>query len=153
MTSSSVTRVPWGLQFRSSVCGLIRRGASRRNGSRRPRTSLLLPTCLASGSTLCTAEGHPVASCSTWVHQTADPTKRSRILRIPPGDQASTVTAIEFNPGKGKDDELVSATLGSKLTKKKPVLLMLRAFVTFFSLRLHNLTHPSSGPKDCHDLR
>jgi hypothetical protein len=40
---------------------------SRRNGSRRPRTSLLLPTCLASGSTLCTAEGHPVASCSTWI--------------------------------------------------------------------------------------
>src|SRR5262249_36559077 len=29
--------------------------------------SLLLPTCLASGSTLCTAEGHPVASCSTWI--------------------------------------------------------------------------------------
>ena len=41
--------------------------ASRRNGSRRPRTSLLLPTCLASGPTLCTAEGHPVASCSTWI--------------------------------------------------------------------------------------
>jgi len=38
---------------------------SRRNGSRRPRTSLLLPTCLASGSTLCTAEGYPVASSST----------------------------------------------------------------------------------------
>jgi len=37
----------------------------RRNGSRRPRTSLLLPTCLASGSTLCTAEGYPVASSST----------------------------------------------------------------------------------------
>src|SRR5262245_66212673 len=45
----------------------IRRGASRRNGSRSPRTSLLLPTLLASGSTLCTAEGHPVASCSTWI--------------------------------------------------------------------------------------
>src|SRR5215471_16035364 len=45
----------------------VRWGASRRNGSRRPRTSLLLPTCLASGSTLCTAEGHPVASCSTWI--------------------------------------------------------------------------------------
>ena len=44
----------------------VRWSASRRNGSRRPRTSLLLPTCLASGSTLCTAEGHPVASCSTW---------------------------------------------------------------------------------------
>src|SRR5262249_12982578 len=40
----------------------VRWDASRRNGSRRPRTSLLLPTCLASGSTLCTAEGHPVAS-------------------------------------------------------------------------------------------
>jgi hypothetical protein len=26
-----------------------------------------LPTCLASGSTLCTAEGRPVASCSTWI--------------------------------------------------------------------------------------
>src|SRR5258708_11725240 len=39
--------------------------ASRRNGSRRPRTSLLLPTCLASGSTLCTAQGHPVASIPT----------------------------------------------------------------------------------------
>ena len=45
----------------------VRWGASRRNGSRRPRTSLLLPTCLASGSTLCTAGGHPVASCSTWI--------------------------------------------------------------------------------------
>src|SRR5262244_1546615 len=45
----------------------VRWGASRRNGSRRPRTSLLLLTCLASGSTLCTAEGHPVASCSTWI--------------------------------------------------------------------------------------
>src|SRR5262249_62276145 len=45
----------------------VRWGASRRNGSRRPRTSLLLPTCLASGSSLCTAEGHPVASCSTWI--------------------------------------------------------------------------------------
>src|SRR6516165_3728914 len=45
----------------------VRWGASRRNGSRRPRTSLLLPTCLASGSTLCTAEGHRVASCSTWI--------------------------------------------------------------------------------------
>jgi Transposase DDE domain group 1 len=32
-----------------------------------PKNSLLLPTCLASGSTLCTAEGHPVASCSTWI--------------------------------------------------------------------------------------
>src|SRR5262245_25901757 len=45
----------------------VRWGASRRNGSRRPRTSLLLPTCLASGSTLCMTEGHPVASCSTWI--------------------------------------------------------------------------------------
>src|SRR5262249_57480894 len=45
----------------------VRWDASRRNGSRRPRTSLLLPTCLASGSTLCTAEGHPVASCSIWI--------------------------------------------------------------------------------------
>src|SRR5262245_63851000 len=45
----------------------IRWGASRRNGSRRPRTSLLLPTCLASGSTLRTAEGRAVAPCSTWI--------------------------------------------------------------------------------------
>src|SRR5215510_6148116 len=45
----------------------IRWGASRRNGSRRRRTSLLLPTCLASGTTLCTAECHRVASCSTWI--------------------------------------------------------------------------------------
>src|SRR5215475_642338 len=34
--------------------------ALRRNGSRRPRTLLLLPTCLASGSTLCMAEGRRV---------------------------------------------------------------------------------------------
>src|SRR5262249_51482176 len=34
-------------------------------GSRRPRTSLLLPTCLASGSTLCTAEDHPTAAATT----------------------------------------------------------------------------------------
>jgi WD40 repeat protein/energy-coupling factor transporter ATP-binding protein EcfA2 len=48
---------------------------------------------------------------SVRIHQTADPTKRSRILRIRPGDEVSTVNAIAFNPGKGKDDELVSATL------------------------------------------
>src|SRR5215831_17055758 len=42
----------------------VRWGASRRNGSRRPRTSLLLPTCLASGSTLCTAEGDMDSSVS-----------------------------------------------------------------------------------------
>src|SRR5215813_9844601 len=56
----------------------VRWGASRRNGSRRPRTSLLLPTCLASGSTLCTAEGHPVASCSTWIRASARPTATRR---------------------------------------------------------------------------
>jgi WD40 repeat protein len=48
---------------------------------------------------------------SVRIHQTADPTKRPRILRIPPGDGFSAVNAIAFNPGKGKDDELVSATL------------------------------------------
>jgi len=37
------------------------------------RTSLLLPTCLASGSTLCTAEGHPVASCSSGLKREPDP--------------------------------------------------------------------------------
>src|SRR5262249_19720427 len=31
------------------------------------RISLLFPARLANGSTLCTAEGHPVASCSTWI--------------------------------------------------------------------------------------
>ena len=40
---------------------------SRRNGSRRPRTSLLLPTCLASGSSLCTAAAPREVSCSTWI--------------------------------------------------------------------------------------
>jgi WD40 repeat protein len=48
---------------------------------------------------------------SVRIHQTADPTKRSRVLRIRPGDQVSTVNAMAFNPGKGKDDELVSITL------------------------------------------
>src|SRR5215831_8333650 len=38
----------------------VRWGASRRNGSRRPRTSLLLPTCLDSGSTLYTAEARGI---------------------------------------------------------------------------------------------
>src|SRR5262245_23058787 len=56
-----------GKAAQSSAASPSQMGASRRNGSRRPRTSLLLPTCLASGSTLCTAEGHPVASCSTWI--------------------------------------------------------------------------------------
>src|SRR5262249_42363161 len=56
----------------------VRWGASRRNGSRRPRTSLRLPTCLASGLTLCTAEGHPGASCSTWIQGGARPTASRR---------------------------------------------------------------------------
>src|SRR5262245_53806910 len=37
------------------------------------RTSLLLPTCLASGSTLCTAEGHPVASARHGFKREPDP--------------------------------------------------------------------------------
>ena len=41
--------------------------ASRRSGSRHSRTSLLLPTCPASGSTLCTAAARREASCSTWI--------------------------------------------------------------------------------------
>jgi DDE family transposase len=41
--------------------------ASRRNGSRHPRTSLLLPICPASGSTLCTVAARRGASCSTWI--------------------------------------------------------------------------------------
>jgi WD40 repeat protein/energy-coupling factor transporter ATP-binding protein EcfA2 len=48
---------------------------------------------------------------SVRIHQTADPTKPPRILRIRPGDQAATVNALAFNLGKGKEDELVSATL------------------------------------------
>jgi WD40 repeat protein len=48
---------------------------------------------------------------SVRIHQTADPTRRPRILRIPRGDAVSAVNSIAFNPGKGKDDELVSATL------------------------------------------
>ena len=32
-----------------------------------PRTSLLLPICPASGSTLCTAADRREASCSTWI--------------------------------------------------------------------------------------
>jgi WD40 repeat protein len=47
---------------------------------------------------------------SVRIHHTADPTKRF-ILPISPEDSPSTVTAVAFNPGKGKDDELVSATL------------------------------------------
>ena len=47
--------------------GVAESDGALRDAKRRPRTSLLLPTCLASGSTLCTAEGHPVASCSTWI--------------------------------------------------------------------------------------
>jgi hypothetical protein len=41
--------------------------ASRRNGSRRLRTSLLLPTCPASGLTSSMAVAHREASCSTWI--------------------------------------------------------------------------------------
>jgi WD40 repeat protein len=61
---------------------------------------------------------------SVRIHQTADPPKRSRILRIRSGDPVSAVNAMAFNPGKGKDDELVSATLDGcvrlwSLTKEK----------------------------------
>jgi hypothetical protein len=50
-------------------CGLRRArwAASRHGGLRHPRTFLLLPTCPVSGSILCTVEGRPVASCSTWI--------------------------------------------------------------------------------------
>src|SRR5260370_39972116 len=41
--------------------------ASRRNGSRHLQTSLLFPTCPASGLTLCTAVAHREVSCSTWI--------------------------------------------------------------------------------------
>ena len=41
--------------------------ASKRSGSRHLRTSLLLPTCLAIGSTLCTAAARREASSSTWI--------------------------------------------------------------------------------------
>jgi WD40 repeat protein/energy-coupling factor transporter ATP-binding protein EcfA2 len=47
---------------------------------------------------------------SVRIHHTTDPTKPT-ILRIPPEDPSSTVTAVAFNPGKDKDDELVSTTL------------------------------------------
>ena len=40
---------------------------SRRSGSRHLRTSLLLPTCPAIGSTLCTAAARREASSSTWI--------------------------------------------------------------------------------------
>lgn len=40
---------------------------SRRSGSRHLRTSLLLPICPASGSSLCTAAVRREASCSTWI--------------------------------------------------------------------------------------
>jgi hypothetical protein len=39
----------------------------RHNGSRHLRTSPLLPTCPASGSTLCMAAARREASCSTWI--------------------------------------------------------------------------------------
>jgi hypothetical protein len=41
--------------------------ASKLSGSRQLRTSLLLPTCLASGSSLCTAAAPREVSCSTWI--------------------------------------------------------------------------------------
>ena len=41
--------------------------ASKRSGSRHLRTSLLLPTCLAIGSTSCTAAARREASSSTWI--------------------------------------------------------------------------------------
>src|SRR5262249_23752398 len=63
-------------------------GASRRNGSRRPRTSLLLPTCLASGSALCTAEGHPVASC--YMDSSVSPTHGEQEMSVWNGHYACT---------------------------------------------------------------
>src|SRR5258705_7466055 len=41
--------------------------ASKLSGSRHLRTSLLLPTCLASGSSSCTAAAPREVSCSTWI--------------------------------------------------------------------------------------
>ena len=41
--------------------------ASRRNGSRHLQTSLLFPTCLASGSISSMVVVHRRASCSTWI--------------------------------------------------------------------------------------
>jgi hypothetical protein len=54
-------------RFRAVRLRRARWSASKRNGSRHPRTFLLLPTYPASGSVLCTVEGRPVASCSTWI--------------------------------------------------------------------------------------
>ena len=44
-----------------------RSAASKLSGSRHLRTSLLLPTCLASGSSSCTAAAPREVSCSTWI--------------------------------------------------------------------------------------
>src|SRR6516162_9215625 len=86
----------------------VRWAASRRNGSRRPRTSLLLATCLASGSTLCTAEGHPVASCSTW----GAPIKPDQRLAVatPPARRhwAQRVISASGNPTPGHEDSAIS---------------------------------------------
>ena len=76
----------------------VRWGASRRNGSRRPRTSLLLPTCLASGSTcadvgfwgrrLCSTRALPVLILWTA------PTIGGGLLRAP---ATSTLTVANIS--------------------------------------------------------
>src|SRR6516225_5697857 len=68
-------RHPFAGSFRQSVFGRRRAvrlhrakwAASRRNGSRHPRTSLQLPICPAGGSTLCTVAARREALCSTWI--------------------------------------------------------------------------------------
>ncbi len=56
-----------GKAAHSNAARRARWAASKLSGSRQLRTSLLLPTYLASGSSSCTAAAPREVSCSTWI--------------------------------------------------------------------------------------
>ena len=56
-----------GKAAQGSAASPSQMGRFERSGSRHLRTSFLLPTCLAIGSTLCTAAARREASSSTWI--------------------------------------------------------------------------------------
>ncbi len=76
--------------------------ASRRNGSRHLRTFLLLLTCPADGSILCTPAVRRAAFCSTWIRASA---RRMANRRTAPG------TAITIAPATTRCSSSTSSAI------------------------------------------
>src|SRR5258708_38424100 len=87
--------------------------ASRRNGSRHLQTSLLFPTCPASGLTLCTAVPHPEVSCSPCGGLTPE----SMSGTIPLGGRRPCTRAIHW-PDKEERAERVAGTASHGVSKR-----------------------------------